>query len=217
MNNQETTTHRPDAKKSDNRFGSNRGAGRPGAGRPGAKGSEDQKTDDKEKQRRARKVSEYGRQLEEKQKVKHSYGMREKQFRRFFDLAFRSEAATGEKLLSLLERRIDNVLYRLKFAVTRAQARQVIVHGHVAINGRRVSSPSSLVSVGDTISFLPQVGQKQAFVEQVIEKRLNIGIKVPEWLELNKDARTGKVLREPVRTDIQNPIEEHLIVELYSK
>ncbi|MGE0010070.1 MAG: 30S ribosomal protein S4 [Candidatus Babeliales bacterium] len=215
MNNQETTQR--DGKKSENRYGQNRGGGKPGAGRPGAKGSDDQKPDEKDKQRRARKVSEYGKQLEEKQKVKHSYGMREKQFRRFFDLAFRSEAATGEKLLSLLERRIDNVLYRLKFAVTRAQARQVIVHGHVAINGRRVSSPSALVGVGDTISFLPQVGKKQAFVEQVIEKRLNIGIKVPEWLELNKDARTGKVLREPVRTDIQNPIEEHLIVELYSK
>lgn len=208
MNNKETTTHRPDAKKPVSRFGGNR---------PGAKGPADKKTDDKEKQRRARKMSEYGKQLAEKQKLKRSYGMREKQFRRFFKIAFRSEAATGEKLLNLLERRIDNVLYRLKFAVTRSQARQVIVHGHVAINGRRVSSPSSLVSVGDTISFLPQVGQKQAFVEQVIEKRLNIGIKVPEWLELNKESRTGKVLREPVRTDIQAPIEEHLIVELYSK
>ncbi len=213
MNNQETIQR--DGKKSENRFGASRG-GKPGAGRPVRGGADDQKPEEKEK-RRTRKVSEYGRQLEEKQKVKHSYGMRERQFRRFFDIAFRSESATGEKLLSLLERRIDNVLYRLKFAVTRAQARQVIVHGHVAVNGRRVSSPSFLVSVGDTISFLPQIGKKQAFVEQVIEKRLNIGIKVPEWLELNKEQRTGKVLREPVRTDIQNPIEEHLIVELYSK
>ena len=213
MNNQETI-HRVE-RKSENRFG-NRGAGKSGAARS-LKVLEDARPEDKEKQRRARKVSEYGRQLDEKQKVKHAYGMRERQFRRFFDIAVRSEAATGEKLLSLLERRIDNVLYRLKFAVSRSQARQVIVHGHVAINGKRVSSPSYLVSVGDTISFLPQVGKKQAFIEQVIEKRLNIGIKVPEWLELNKEARTGKVLREPVRTDIQNPIEEHLIVELYSK
>ncbi len=210
MNNQETTTHRPETRRSD--------ANRPnrGAGRPGAKGPDD-KPDEKEKSRRARKVSEYGKQLEEKQKVKHSYGMREKQFRRFFDIAFRYEEATGEKLLNLLERRLDNVVYRLKFAVTRAQARQIIVHGHVAVNGKRVSSPSSFVSVGDVISFLPQVGQKKEFIEQVIEKRLNIGIKVPEWLELNKTDRTGKVLREPVRTDIQKPIEEHLIVELYSK
>lgn len=215
MNNNQETTHRAESRKSENRFG-NRGAGKPGAGRP-QKATDDVKSDDKEKQRRARKVSEYGRQLDEKQKVKHAYGMRERQFRRFFDIAVRSEAATGEKLLSLLERRIDNVLYRLKFAVSRSQARQVIVHGHVAVNGKRVSSPSYLVSVGDTISFLPQVGKKQAFIEQVIEKRLNIGIKVPEWLELNKEVRTGKVLREPVRTDIQNPIEEHLIVELYSK
>lgn len=208
MNNQETTQRAE--RKPENRERMNRGAGRQ------TKGMED-KSEEKEKSRRARKVSEYGRQLEEKQKVKHSYGMRERQFRRFFDMAFRSEEATGPKLLNLLERRLDNVVYRLKFAVTRGQARQIIVHGHVAVNGKRVSSPSYLVSVGDTIAFVPQVAQKKEFLEQVIEKRLNIGIKVPEWLELNKTDRTGKVLREPVRTDIQKPIEEHLIVELYSK
>jgi len=175
------------------------------------------KDKDKERAKRQRKLSEYGKQLEEKQKVKRMYGVREKQFRRFFSIARRMEEATGEMLLSLLERRLDNVVYRLKLATTRTQARQIVVHGHVLINGKKVYSPSSLVSVDDVISFAPNVLEKQAFLENVIDKRLNIGIKVPEWLELDKKDRKGKVLRYPVRLDIQVPIEEHLIVELYSK
>ena len=167
--------------------------------------------------KRQRKLSEYGKQLLEKQKVKQMYGMREKQFRRFFALATRQQGAPGENLLSLLERRLDNVLYRLKMSVTRAQARQVIVHGHVCVNGRRVFSPSFLVSQNDVVTFRDNVVKKAQFVEQAIDKRLNIGIKVPEWLELNKKDRKGQILRRPVRTDIQVPIEEHLIVELYSK
>lgn len=164
-----------------------------------------------------RKMSEYGKQLFEKQKVKHMYGMRERQFRRFFEIALRSAGAPGETLLSMLERRLDNVIYRLKMATSRAQARQVIVHGHVFINGRRVSSPSCMVAVGDIVSLDPSVIKKEHFLENVIDKRLKIGVKVPEWLELDKQERTGKVLRIPARTDIQTPIEEHLIVELYSK
>lgn len=182
-----------------------------------SKGSADQGQKQKQPAKRQKKISEYGKQLLEKQKVKEMYGMREKQFRRFFALATRQQGAPGENLLNLLERRLDNVLYRLKMAVTRAQARQIIVHGHVCINGRRVFSPSLLVSQGDVISFKDNVVKKTQFVEQAIDKRLNIGIKVPEWLELNKKDRKGQMLRQPVRTDIQVPIEEHLIVELYSK
>ena len=165
----------------------------------------------------SRKLSEYGKQLQEKQKVKLMYGVLEKQFRRFFALANKQQGAPGENLLRLLERRLDNVLYRLKLAVTRKQARQVVVHGHVLVNGARVYSPSFLVNVGDVVTLVESVEKKEKFLEQVIDKRLNIGIKVPEWLELDKKARKGSVLRFPVRTDVQAPIEEHLIVELYSK
>lgn len=166
----------------------------------------------------ARKLSEYGKQLKEKQKIKEMYGLREKQFRRFFAIALRSRIGVpGENLLSMLERRLDNALFRLKMATSRTQARQIIVHGHILVNGRKVYSPSYLVEVDDVISLAPNVANKQAFLEQVIDKRLNIGIKVPEWLELNKEDRNGRILRYPVRSDITVPMEEHLIVELYSK
>jgi len=173
----------------------------------------------KQKQRApaGKKMSEYGKQLHEKQRVKRMYGLRERQFRRFFDKGVRIEGAPGENLLSLLERRLDNVLYRLKLAVTRTQARQVVVHGHVLVNGRCVHTPSYIVSVGDVVSLKPMTLEKKAFIEQVIDKRLKVGIKVPEWLELDKADRRGVVLRTPVRADIQVPVEEHLIVELYSK
>ncbi len=178
----------------------------------------DQKERETSAKRPARKQSEYGKQLSEKQKVKEMYGLREKQFRRFFGIAINSrEGVPGENLLSLLERRLDNTLYRLKLATTRTQARQMVTHGHAMINGRKVYSPSCLVSVNDEISLDPKVMEKKVFLEQVVDKRLNIGIKVPEWLELNKNDRKGRVLRKPVRSDIQAPIEEHLIVELYSK
>jgi small subunit ribosomal protein S4 len=167
--------------------------------------------------RPSKKKSEYGRQLAEKQRVKEIYGMRERQFRRFYSIAIKSKGSTGELLLSMLERRLDNALYRLKFATSRTQARQIVVHGHVLVNGRKVYSPSYLVSPDDVISLAEQVAHKTAFLEQVIDKRLKMGIKVPEWLELDKKLRVGKVLRNPVRADIQVPIEEHLIVELYSK
>jgi len=174
-------------------------------------------TTKKESTKRARKLSVYGRQLQEKQKVKNIYGVREKQFKRFFANAVKSKGATGTVLLSLLERRLDNVVYRLKLSNTRRQARLVIVHGHILVNGKKVYSPSFLVSSQDEISIAPNVLEKKAFLEQVFDKRLNIGIKVPEWLELNKKDRKGLVLREPARSDVKVPIEEHLIVELYSK
>lgn len=165
-----------------------------------------------------RKTTEFGRQLDEKQKVKNMYGMRERQFKRFFRTAVQGrEGVPGERLLSLLERRLDNVVYRLKMSTSRAQARQVVVHGHVLVNGRKVYSPSYLVDINDEVSLAANVVQKTVFVEQVIDKRLKMGIKVPDWLELDKKERKGRVLRLPVRSDVQVPIEEHLIVELYSK
>lgn len=165
-----------------------------------------------------KRVSEYGKQLAEKQKVKEMYGMREKQFRRFYSIAATAtQGAPGENLLNLLERRIDNVVYRLKMATTRAQARQMIVHGHIKINGKKVTSPSYLVHVNDVVSLTDRALHSSALLEQVIDKRMSIGIKVPEWLELVKKDRAGKVLRYPVRADLQTPIEEYLIVELYSK
>ena len=165
-----------------------------------------------------KRVSEYGKQLAEKQKVKEMYGMREKQFRRFYHLAtIATHGAPGENLLNLLERRIDNVVYRLKMATTRAQARQMIVHGHIKINGKKVTSPSCFVNINDVISLTDSALKNVALLEQVIDKRMSIGVKVPEWLELVKKDRAGKVLRLPARTDLQAPIEEYLIVELYSK
>lgn len=185
--------------------------------RPGTKAAAGAEKNKEAKQQRVRKTSEYGRQLAEKQKLKEAYGMRERQFRRFFDIAVKSQGAPGENLLTLLERRLDNVLHKLKLANSRSQARQCIVHGHILVNGKKVYSPSFLVSINDVISLAANVLEKQRFLEVVIDKRLNIGVKVPDWLELMKKDREGRVLRMPVRSDIMVPIEEHLIVELYSK
>jgi len=165
----------------------------------------------------AKKKSEYGKQLREKQKVKIIYGMRERQFRRFFDLASKQRGVTGEILLSLLERRLDSVLFRMKMAFSRDQARQLVVHRHINVNGKRVTSPSFLVKQGDTVSLCQRTMDSKEFLENVVDKRLAMGIKVPEWLELNKADRKGEVLRLPIRSDVTAPIEEHLIVELYSK
>ena len=163
------------------------------------------------------KLSEYGKQLSEKQKVKLMYGSLEKQFRRFFEKASNLKGATGENLLSLLERRLDNVVFRLKMSYSKEQARQFVVHGHISVNGRRVSSPSYLLNEGDVITLSETTLKNKVFVEGVIDKRMNIGIKLPEWLELDKGQRKGTLLRLPVRSDITAPIQERLIVELYSK
>src|SRR3990167_2865352 len=159
-----------------------------------------------------KKVSEYGKQLAEKQKVKGIYGVLERQFRRFFAMARKAEGGAGENLLSLLERRLDNVVFRLKLASTRLQSRQIVVHGHILVNNKKVYSPSSLVAIGDVITFADSVMKKEKFVELVVDKRLSLNVKIPDWLELNKEARKGVVLRLPVRSDIQMPIEEHLVV-----
>lgn len=170
-----------------------------------------------EKKLPARKMSEYGKQLHEKQKVKELYGMREKPFRRFFEIAIKQEGASGDNLLSLLEQRLDNVVYRLKMAKTRAQARQLVVHGHILLNGKKAHTPSAFVSENDVISLNPRVLDKNVFLENIVDKRMKVAIKVPEWLELDKQNRVGKVLRKPVAQDIQDQIEVHLIVEFYSK
>ena len=165
----------------------------------------------------AKRLSEYGKQLREKQKVKIIYGMRERQFRRFFDVASCQKGITGEILISLLERRLDNVLFRLKLAFSREQARQLIVHRHVNVNGKRVTSPSFLVAINDVVTLSDKTSKNSKVLETVIDKRLGMGIKVPEWLEIDKQERKGMVLRLPIRSDIATPIEERLIVELYSK
>lgn len=169
------------------------------------------------KRHESRKLSEYGKQLLEKQKVRFLYGVGERQFQRFFAQASKHKGVTGEVLLSTLESRLDNVVFRLKMAASRSQARQMVVHGHVLVNGKRVKTPSFIVSEGDVVSLAARSLANEKFMTSVVEKRLNIGIKVPDWLELQKKDCKGVVLREPSRADIKNPIEEHLIVELYSK
>jgi len=178
-----------------------------------------EESNEKQQQKAPRKkLSEYGKQLQEKQKVKEMYGLRERQFKRFFSVASKQrDGGPGENLLSLLERRLDNVVYKLKMSTTRTQARQIVTHGHVLVNGKKVYSPSFLVQPEDVVSLSQRVEKMETFLKDVVEKRMKIGIKVPEWLELDKKDRFGRVLRLPVRADIQVPIEEHLIVELYSK
>jgi len=182
----------------------------------GGKGGELRKGDSPSLQP-AKKMSEYGRQLAEKQKVKDMYGMREAQFRRFFSIAKKSSGATGEALLSLLERRIDNVVYRLKFVTTRKQGRQLVVHGHFKVNGVRVFSPSFFVKINDVITFSDASLKCKFLMENVVEKQLATGVKIPGWLELDKAAKSGRVLNMPVRSDVQASINENFIVELYSK
>ncbi len=163
---------------------------------------------------RRTKMSIYGIQLREKQKVKRIYGLLEAQFKRYFEKARKMGGNTGENLLSLLERRLDNVVYQLGFAKSRNQARQLTTHGHVMVNGRKVDIPSYLVKVGDAISIKPG-SRKIPFVKEALESR-DLGA-IPSWLVLDKNAFEGRVVRLPERSDITHPINESLIVELYSK
>ncbi|MCW5212570.1 30S ribosomal protein S4 [Desulfobulbus sp. TB] len=165
-------------------------------------------------QNRFRKVSDYALQLREKQKVKHMYGMLEKQFRRYFHLADQAKGVTGLNLLSMLERRLDNVIYRLGFAGSRDQARQFVRHNHFLINGNKVNIPSYQVKPGDVIG-LKEKSRKNAFVVENLEGVARRG--VPSWLELNKGNFQGTVKAMPNRDEITMPINEQLIVELYSK
>lgn len=167
--------------------------------------------------RQFKKLSEYGKQLSEKQRVKKMYGMREQQFRNFFALAKKSKDATGSALLMLLERRLDNIVFRLKLAATRAQARQMVVHGHFALNGVRAYSPSMLLKENDVVTLLERSTKKDGFMNTIVNTALATGTKLPEWLEIDKEKHLGRVLRMPTRSDIQATIHESYIVELYSK
>ena len=164
-------------------------------------------------QRRAKK-SEYALQMTEKQKVKFVYGILEKQFRMYFEKAERMNGNTGENLLSLVERRLDNVVYRLGFASTRREARQLVNHGHYTVNGKRVNIPSYLVSNGDVIAVCEKSASNTRFKTL---KEADAFVAAPKWLERDKNNLQGKVIALPARDDIDFEIAENLIVELYSK
>ena len=163
---------------------------------------------------RKAKIIGYGLQLREKQKVKRIYGVLENQFRNYFERAVRQKGVTGENLLSQLERRLDNVLVRIGFAVNHAQARQYVRHGHVVVNGKKVNIPSYQVSAGDEVSVKEKM-KKNVQLASALE--LVGGRGTPHWLELNAESVTGKILSLPKREDISLPIQERMIVELYSK
>lgn len=165
-------------------------------------------------QNRFRKVSDYAIQLREKQKVKHMYGMLEKQFKRYFQMADQAKGVTGENLLVMLERRLDNTVYRLGFASSRDQARQLIRHNHFTMNGKKVNIPSAFVKPGDIIS-LKEKSRKNEIIIDNIEGAARRG--VPSWLELAQQSFQGTVKALPNREEITLPIQEQLIVELYSK
>lgn len=164
--------------------------------------------------RAGRKQSEYGLQLKEKQKAKFIYGVLEKQFRHYYEEASKTRGVTGETLLQLLERRLDNVVYRLGFANTRREARQMVNHGHITVNGKRVDIPSYQVSPGEVIS-IREKSRGSEHVKQILEK--NAATMIPKWLELNRETLQGKVVALSERSDIDFDINETLIVELYSK
>ena len=161
-----------------------------------------------------RKASEYSLQLKEKQKTKFVYGVLEKQFRKYFDMASNKKGVTGENLLQILESRLDNVVFRLGFASTRPQARQLVTHGLFEVNGKKVDIPSYLVKPGDVIS-VRESKKDYASIKEMAE--INKSRVVPKWLEKDLNNLSGKVITLASREDIDIPIEEHLIVELYSK
>jgi len=159
-----------------------------------------------------RKISDYALQLREKQKTKRAYGILEKQFRKYHEKAERMKGITGENMLILIERRLDNVVFRLGIGISRAQARQIVNHGHITVNGKNVNIPSYLVSPGDVIAIKESKQGKKLF--EAVKTRSDVP---PKWLEFDKTTLTGKVLQMPARDDIDSRIKEHMIVELYSK
>lgn len=161
-----------------------------------------------------RKLSEYGLQLREKQRAKQTYGLLERQFRRYFETADRMKGITGDNLLLLLERRLDSMVYRMGFARSRRQARQLVKHGHFLVNERRVTIPSYLVRQGDSVS-VTEASRKLPAIVEAMESVDRRGI--PEWLMLEKDVFRAKLMAYPSREQLAVPIQEHLIVELYSK
>lgn len=160
-----------------------------------------------------RKMSEYGVQLREKQKARRFYGVLEGQFERYFDLAARKKGVTGEILLQTLERRLDNIIYRMGFAASRSEARQVVKHSHIEVNGRKVNIPSYLVREGDVIA----VREGHRDHKRVKELAAAGTRTIPAWLSVETEALRGTVVRMPNRDEIDAPVQEHLIVELYSR
>jgi small subunit ribosomal protein S4 len=161
-----------------------------------------------------RKLSEYGMQLREKQKARKFYGVLESQFAHYYELAVKRAGVTGENLLQILESRLDNVVYRLGFAMSRAEARQLVTHGHFTVNGRKVNIPSYLLRAGDVIA-LREKSKGSNRIKSILEA--NATRPVVKWLELDREKNEAKMIELPAREDIDLPIEEHLIVELYSK
>jgi small subunit ribosomal protein S4 len=160
------------------------------------------------------KFSDFGIQLREKQKVKRMYGLLEKQFRGYFEKAERQKGVTGTNLLVLIERRLDNVVFRMGFASSRAQARQLVRHNHFLVNGKKVNIPSYLMNIGDTVL----VKEKSRKIAQLMESMETVARRgIPQWLEIDKEKYQGVVRMFPTREDLTMPIQEHLIVELYSK
>jgi len=163
---------------------------------------------------RRKKLSDYALQLREKQKAKEIYGVLEKQFKRCFYQAERKKGVAGSNLLQILESRLDNVVYRLGFASNRRQARQLVLHGHFTVNDKRVTIPSYLVRIGDTIG-LKEASKKLSIIEENIAKMEHRGM--PSWMQMDTAGLKGKILNVPEREDIELPVQEQLIVELYSK
>ena len=161
-----------------------------------------------------KKQSEYGLQLNEKQKVKFIYGVLEKQFRKYYVMATKKQGITGEMLLQILESRLDNVVFRLGLANTRREARQIVNHGHITVNGQKVDIPSYLVKPGDVIA-VREKSKNSVRIKEIVETNANRV--VPKWLSMDKNTLTGKVITLAARDDIVYEVEEHLIVELYSK
>lgn len=161
-----------------------------------------------------KKVTEYGLQLRAKQKARRIYGILEKQFRNYFVEANRQQGVTGDNLLRLLERRLDNVVYRLGLAASRNEARQLVTHGHFEVNGRKVNIPSFLVKVGDELE-VREGSRKSALVKEIVERAAEKT--PPAWLEYDAEQAKGRVIALPTREQIDVPVEEHLIVELYSR
>jgi len=161
-----------------------------------------------------KKLSEYGTQLREKQKTKSFYGVGEKQFRKYFVMASNKKGITGENLLQILESRLDNVVYRLGFGLSRAQARQLVNHGQFDVNGKKVDIPSYLVKPGDVIS-VREIKKENKTIKENMEA--NSARPIPTWLERDAEKLSGKVIKLASREDVDIPVEEHLIVELYSK
>ena len=159
-----------------------------------------------------KKVTEYGKQLREKQKVKRAYGILEKQMYKYYEEAERQRGITGEIMLSLIERRLDNVVYRMGIGSSRAEARQIVNHGHITVNNKRVNIPSYSVKVGDIIAIKENKRNLEMF-----KSLKEVKVVLPAWLEFNVEKLEGKVLEMPKREDIDLNIEEHLIVELYSR